>query len=192
MNMRAPTNHPVQDSVAERWSPYAYLAEPIDDADLLACLEAARWAPSSYNEQPWRFIVARRQDGALFTRALSCLVEANRAWAQNASVLLLTVVKTTFDRNDKPNGKAEHDLGQAAALLSVEAAARGLAAHQMGGIDPEAAVREFDVPADHRVVTAIALGRPAAPNEGGGAARKRRPLESILHGETWGEPPAFL
>jgi nitroreductase len=192
MDMRAPTGHPIQTLLADRWSPYAFLPEPLADADLLACLEAARWAPSSYNEQPWRFIVARRQDGELFTRALSCLVEANREWAQHASVLLLTVVSTTFARNGKPNGKAQHDQGQASALLSVEAAARGLAAHQMGGIFPDRVREEFDVPADHEVLTAIALGRPAAPNAGGGAARQRRPLAELLHGERWGEPPAFL
>src|SRR2546425_13197566 len=105
------TGHPVLPVIAERWSPYAFDPRPVERDKLLSCLEAARWAPSSYNEQPWTFILAERTDAAEFARMLDCLVEGNRVWAQNAGVLLLTVVAKNFVKNGKPNRAAEHDIG---------------------------------------------------------------------------------
>src|SRR5436189_5299504 len=86
------TDHPVLPVITERWSPYAFDPRPVEREKLLSCLEAARWAPSSYNEQPWTFILAERTDQAEFGRILECLVEANQAWAKNAGVVMLTVV----------------------------------------------------------------------------------------------------
>lgn len=192
---RADVDHPVLDAIAERWSPYGFAKEPVSDEDLRSILEAARWAPSSFNEQPWRYFVARREDPEDFERALSCLTEGNRAWASNASVLLLAVVTTTYARNGKANGVALHDLGLASAMLTVEATALGLAAHQMGGILPDRIRELYALPDDVKPVTAIAIGVPAEPEtlpekwrERDTRPRTRRPLAETAFGRRWGEP----
>ncbi|MBC8423690.1 nitroreductase family protein [bacterium] len=192
MDMRAPTPLPILDAIAERWSPYAYDPRPVSDADLRALFEAARWAPSSYNEQPWRFVAVARDDAADFDRALECLVEANRAWARDAGALCFAVAARAYERNDEPNTKALYDLGQSVALLSVEAASRNLAVHQMGGFDPEAARTTFGVPEGYDVITSFVVGPAAAPNEGGAAARRRRDVNETVFGAAWGAPAGFL
>ncbi|MBU0742753.1 nitroreductase family protein [bacterium] len=192
MDMRARTGHPILDVIADRWSPHAYEPRPVPPADLRSLFEAARWAPSSYNEQPWRFVAVTRDDEAAFGRALACLVDANRAWAQDAGALFFAVAARSFARNGKPNGKALYDLGQAVAMLSIEAATRGLTVHQMGGIDPEAARAAFRVPGEYDVITAVAVGYAAAPNAGGAGARRRRDLAGTVFGAAWGEPARFL
>src|SRR5207247_5037391 len=113
----AATDHPVLPVITQRWSPYVFDPRPIEREKLLSCLEAARWAPSSYNEQPWTFILAERTDAAELAKMLECLVEANRAWAKNAGVLMLTVVSKLFVKNGKPNAAAEHDIGLAAGTM---------------------------------------------------------------------------
>ena len=192
MDMRARTDHPVLDAVADRWSPYAFDPRPVDDADLRSIFEAARWAASSYNEQPWRFLVVRREDEEAFAAALDCLVEFNQGWARDASVLAFAVAAPRYERNGEPNDKASYDLGQAVALLSLEAVARGLEVHQMGGFDPRQAGELHGVPEDHAVVTCFALGHAAAPNEGGGEGRSRRPLSDFVYGPRWEVPAEFL
>src|SRR5213595_2250817 len=114
-------DHPVLPVITERWSPYAFEPRPVEREKLLSCLEAARWAPSSYDEQPWTFILAERTDQAEFSRILECLVEANRAWAKNAGVVMLTVVSKLFVKNGKPNRAAEHDIGLAAGNMVLQA-----------------------------------------------------------------------
>ena len=116
---RALPDHPVHDLIADRWSPYIFERREVEREKLLSCLEAARWAASSFNEQPWSFIVAERTDEEEFNRMLSCLMEANQAWAANAGVLLLTVVSKSFSRNNKPNRVAQHDLGLAVGNLAA-------------------------------------------------------------------------
>jgi nitroreductase len=193
MDRRADTSVPIHDLVAERWSPVGFDRSVIGDDDLAALFEAARWAPSSYNEQPWRFLVARRDDPEAFDAMLSCLVDANSAWAGNASALMLTAAVTTHVRNGKPNGKALHDLGLAVGNMSAEATARGLVMHQMGGILPDRARELYGVPDDAEVVTAIAVGRAAQPRSlpddlrgRDEAPRARRPLADQVFGGAWG------
>src|SRR4051812_43805902 len=113
-------DHPILQVFLDRWSPYAYDPRPVEREKLLSCLEAARWAPSSYNEQPWTFILAERTEQAEFSRMLECLVEGNQAWAKNAGVLFLTVVSRLFVKNGKPNLAAEHDIGLAAGNLVLQ------------------------------------------------------------------------
>src|SRR5262245_29146922 len=125
--MRATTDHPVHELIAARWSPYAFSDRPVARADLLSLFEAARWAASSYNEQPWSYLVATREDPEEFARALSCLVEGNQAWAKAAPVLALACTSLKFARDGRPNAAAIHDLGLASANLVLEATARGLA-----------------------------------------------------------------
>src|SRR5262249_4945940 len=95
-------DHPIQPVLARRWSPYVFADTEVSTTDLCAILEAARWAPSSYNEQPWRYLLARRSDPQRFEKLLSCLIEVNQTWAQHAPVLLVGVAVLTFARNGKP------------------------------------------------------------------------------------------
>jgi Nitroreductase len=162
----AKPDHPILPVIAERWSPYAFDPRPVEREKLLSCLEAARWAPSSYNEQPWTFILAERTDKAAFAKALDCLVEGNQAWAKNVGVLLLTVVSRTFTRNGKSNAACEHDVGLAAGNMVLQATALGLQGHQMIGIVAAKVRAAYQVPDGHDPLTAIALGYPAAVTAG--------------------------
>ncbi len=190
----AHTDHPVHELISRRWSPYGFASRPVSAADLRSLFEAARWAASSNNEQPWSYIVATRDDQAEFQRLLSCLVEPNQAWAKAAPVLVLCVTHLKFSRNAKPNAAAVHDLGLAAANLSLEATARSLTVHQMIGILPEKARDIYLVPADHQVTTALAIGYPATPEtipealkERDTKARQRKPLAEFVFAGTWGQ-----
>ncbi|MFH0946138.1 MAG: nitroreductase family protein [Planctomycetota bacterium] len=194
MSKRAITDHEIHELIATRWSPYGFQDRAVPVDDLRALLEAARWAPSSYNEQPWSFIVATREDADAHARALSCLVEANQAWARAVPVLLLCCTSLQFRRTGKPNGVALHDLGLAAANLSLEATSRGLAVHQMAGILPGRIRELYAVPAGVQPVTAIAVGYAAAPEtlpetlgQRDTAPRGRRPLADFVFGAKWGE-----
>src|SRR3954467_1745350 len=111
-------DHPVQELITRRWSPYAFSDRPVSEDDLRSLFEAARWAASSYNEQPWSYIVATKADPAAFERLLSCLVEGNQAWGRAAPVLPLGCTSLRFSRNGKPNAAAVHDLGLASATLT--------------------------------------------------------------------------
>src|SRR5436309_6122679 len=163
--MNAVTDYPINDLIAKRWSPYSFANRSVSDEDLRSLFEAARWAPSSYNEQPWSFIVAKKEDAEEFARVLSCLVEANQRWAGEASVLILGITRLNFQRNGKPNRAAVHDLGLAACCLVLEATARGLSAHQMIGIVPEKVREIYSVPDDCEPMTAIAIGYAGDRND---------------------------
>src|SRR5436305_5507459 len=162
----AKLDHPVLPVITERWSPYVFEPRPVEREKLLSCLEAARWAPSSYNEQPWTFILAERTDQAEFARMLGCLVEGNQAWAKNVGVLLLTVVSKLFVRNGSPNRAAEHDIGLAAGNMVLQATALGLQGHQMIGVERDKVRATYKIPDSHEPLTAIALGYPAAVQPG--------------------------
>ena len=158
---QAQSDQQIHELIAGRWSPYAFDPRPVERDRLVSCLEAARWAASSYNEQPWSFIVAERDNATHFERMLKCLVAANQAWAKDAGVLMVTVICKGFARNGKPNRMAEHDLGLAVGNLSLQATSLGLGVHQMAGIDLDAARQSYEIPETHDPVTAIALGYPA-------------------------------
>ena len=193
MNKPAATDHDVHALIRERWSPRAFSSQSLGDRQLRSLLEAARWAPSCFNEQPWRFIVARRDDETEFERMCSCLNEKNQAWARTAPVLMLTVARTTFTRNDRPNRHAWHDVGQATLSLSLQATALGLYAHQMAGILPDHARSVYGIPDTFEAVTGLALGYLGDPavlpeNYRGTRTtpRTRRPLEETVFAEHWG------
>ena len=195
MAKEAAPDYPVHELVAERWSPYAFSPRLIPRGDLHSIFEAARWAASSFNEQPWRYVIANRDSPGDFERLLACLLEGNRTWAREAATLALGCAKTTFSRNGKPNRVAQHDLGLASANLTFEATSRGVSVHQMAGILPDAARAAFSIPADFEVVTALALGYRADPGVGApellardGAARKRRSQAEFVFGAEWGRP----
>ncbi|MBQ3359541.1 MAG: nitroreductase family protein [Microbacterium sp.] len=182
----APTEHPVLEVLAERWSPRAFDAEnAIDEAKLAASLEAARWTPSANNSQPWRFIVARRGT-ALHAQVVDALVGFNQAWAVNAAVLVVAVAETATE-DGTPITHALYDLGQAVAHFSVQAHHEGLLVHQMSGFDPEA-VREFaDLEPRFSAVTVFAVGEfgdvtalPEGLQPRETAPRVRRPIAETV------------
>ncbi len=160
MIKKANTDHPIHELIKNRWSPYKFSDRLVPREELLSLLEAARWAPSSYNEQPWRFIIAPREQTQEFKKLLSCLVQANQEWAKNASVLVLGITHLTFDRTGKENKAAIHDLGAAVSHLSFEATTRGISVHQMIGIEPQKAMQVYTIPEDYEVLIAFAIGYP--------------------------------
>lgn len=199
MDHPAPTDHPVHDLVRRRWSPRVFSGQEVTAFELSSLFEAARWAASSFNEQPWSFIVATRDEPEDYERILTCLGETNQAWAWHAPVLMLSVAKLAFDRNGIPNRHAFHDVGQASATMSLQATAMGLFAHQMAGFDLDKARRTFAIPESHEPVAAIALGHPADPATLGGNVfehmrkkRERKRLRAFVYAGVWGKPAAIV
>ena len=192
---RASTDYPIHKLLAERWSPYAFEERLVSEADLCSFFEAARWAASSYNEQPWNYIVATKENSDHFQQLLSCLVEGNQIWAKNAPVLALGIASLKFALNNKDNRAAIHDLGLATGNLSVEATARGICVHQMIGIYPDKARDLFDIPDGYEAWTALAIGYRGEPmtlpdplKERDLIPRQRKPLEQFVFGDKWGNP----
>ena len=195
MAVRNPVEHDVLEPIAKRWSPRAFADKPVEKEKLLRVLEAARWAASSYNEQPWRFILATQGEPEAFDKVLGCLREGNQNWAKSAPVLLLTLVKKTLSNTGGENRHARHDLGQAVAHLALQAAALDLYIHQMAGILPDKAREVFEVPDEFEVVSGIALGYVGNPEslpedlqakEGQGRGRTRKPLSDLVFEDTFG------
>jgi nitroreductase len=182
-----PTDHPVITAIKQRYSAYQFSDKPVEADKLKSLFEAARWAASSFNEQPWRFIVATKEDPAEYAKALGCLVDKNQEWAQAAPVLVLTAVKQNFTYNDAPNRVALHDLGQAAANMALQAAELGLTIHQMAGIEQDKVVSTYGLPEGVTAETAIAIGYPAdGPlNEGENRARQRKAFDDFVFGGSW-------
>jgi len=193
------TDYPIHELLAKRWSPYSFQDRPVAQDDLRSLFEAVRWAASSYNEQPWSFLVATREDPEEFARLLSCLVDGNQEWAKAAPVLALGVVSLRFSRNNKENRAAVHDLGLAAGNLVVEATARGLCVHQMIGILPDKAREVYKIPEHSEAWTAMAIGYKADPaklpdalKERDLAPRQRKPLTEFVFADKWGQPSPLV
>lgn len=195
MRKPAPTAVPIHELVRERWSPVAFADRTVEKEKLLALLEAARWAPSSFNEQPWAFLVATKENQTEFQRLLGCLVEGNQAWAQYAPVLMISLAKLHFAHNGKPNRHAFHDVGLAAENLALQAVALGLQAHQMAGIEVEKIREHYAVPEGWEPVAGIAIGYPAEEfshlpetlQQRQRAARSRKPLMEFVFSSRFGE-----
>lgn len=188
----ATTEFSIQETLATRWSPYGYDSRPLPAADLQSLFEAARWAPSAFNEQPWRYLVAMRQDSEAFEQLLSCLVEPNQQWARQASALVITVASLNHERNGKPNATALHDLGLASANITHEATSRGLMVHQMSGILPDRARELYGIPEGFQAVTGLAIGfeadsdgLPDGLKERDTAPRSRRPQGEFVFAGAW-------
>lgn len=200
MNIKkAVTDHPIIRILAERWSPYGFEDRPVAEADLLSLFEAARWAASSYNEQPWYYLVATKENSPEFGRLLGCLVEANQAWAKTAPVLALGVVSLQFTKNKQANRAAVHDLGLATGNLVVEATTRGLSVHQMIGILPDNARKIYQIPEHFEAWTAMAIGYKADPaklpdalKERDLTPRQRKPLNEFVFTGQWGKPSPLV
>lgn len=196
MEKIAHTDVPVHEVIARRWSPRAIDAQrPVPRDHVLSVLEAARWAPSCFGDEPWRFIVCDRQtDRAAWDSALACLTEKNQSWAGQAPVLILSVAAGTFRAGGKPNRWGQYDTGAASENLCLQATALGLAVHQMGGFDAARLCAAFDVPEGFTPMSVIALGFPGDPDalseelrERELAERQRRPLAELCFAARWGK-----
>ncbi|MBI2426951.1 MAG: nitroreductase family protein [Candidatus Kerfeldbacteria bacterium] len=193
MTKDTPLDHPIHELLASRWSSRAIdPAKSIPKDVMMQVLEAARWAPSSRNEQPWRFIIFTKDKPAELEKAHSTLSEGN-AWAKHAPVLLLSVAKLFFDLNGKENRHAVHDLGLATENLILQAAALGLVTHQMAGFDHERARALFQIPQGFEPMTMIVLANPgdllqldAKSQEKEKAARTRLLISEFTFDCTWG------
>lgn len=190
----AETSAPIHDVISRRWSPRAFDSHPVEPEKLRSLFEAARWAASSYNAQPWYFIVATKDEPVNFKKILDCFVEFNQSWAKNAPVLALSVARLKFDHNGDPNRYAFHDVGQAAANLALQATHLGLQVHQMAGILPDKARQIFGIPDGYEAVAGFAIGYPgdhdALPDQLRQRElepRSRKPLASFVFTGKWGE-----
>lgn len=158
----APAVEGVLPVVHHRWSPRSFADRDVGSADLKKLFEAARWAPSSYNEQPWRYLVGVR-NSSTYNRIFSSLLPFNQGWAGKAPVLILGAAKTKFSHNGTANSYAVYDLGAATAYLVLQAAALGLSAHQMAGYDQAAARQALEIPEGYALGSVIALGYQGEP-----------------------------
>jgi nitroreductase len=191
--------HPIHDLLSRRWSPRAFDSRPVEHDKLRSIFEAARWASSSFNGQPWHFLVATKEQPEEFTRMLSCLVEKNQAWAQHAPVLIIAVASLSFAHNGKPNRHGFHDVGLAVGALVVQATALDIYLHQMAGFSPEKARENYQIPEGFEPVSAIAMGYLGDPNALPEDIRQReltpsprKRLGEFVYSEQWGHPAGWL
>lgn len=178
--------------ITERKSIRAFSEKAIANETLIRLLEAARWAPSSMNDQPWRFIVANKQTPE-FEKMLDALNESNRVWAKNGAVLLFVITRKEHS-NGMPNKYAWHDVGLAIGNLSLQATAEGIFMHQMGGFNSKLALEQFEVPDEYDAVSIIVLGYPGNPEtlpeklkERELKPRERKPLSSLVFSGSFGK-----
>jgi nitroreductase len=189
----APAVPGVIEEILARWSPRAFSHKPVSHKDLKKIFEGARWAASSYNEQPWRFLVGHRGDST-YQKIFDSLVEFNQGWAKSASVLILSAASKHFAHNESPNQYAIHDTGAATAYLVLQATALGLHAHSMAGFDPEKARAAFGIPDTYHIGAVTALGHlgdvdslPEGLREQELSPRQRKPLAEFVFTE-WEKP----
>jgi len=196
-NKNANTTVPIDALIAQRWSPRAFdKTKAVTENTLLALLEAARWAPSCFGDEPWRFVVFNRgQDEAAWEKMLGCLVEKNQLWAKHAPVLMMVCSVPTFSHNGNANRWSQYDTGAASENLCLQAASMGLNAHQMGGFDADKARAAFGIPAEVEIMAAIAVGYHGAIDslhedfQGAEAAeRERKPLGDHFFAGQWNNP----
>lgn len=196
MEKPAETQFPIHELLRRRWSPRAFSEHMVEADTLRSLFEAARWAPSSNNEQPWHFIVGTKADPSAYDRLFACLKEGNKKWAFRAPVLMLSVARLNFEDEGTPNRHAWHDTGMAALSLSLQATALGLIAHQMAGFDVDKARAELGIPAGFEPVAMIAVGYPADPailderlRQRELAPRERKSAKEIVAVGRWNVPP---
>ena len=181
--------------IQKRYSALAFSGQDLDQKSLEQLFESARWAASSFNEQPWRFIFALRKNAIEFERIRGCLSAYNQAWAKAAPLLMITVARSCFKHNESLNPHAWHDVGQAVSQLALQAADLGLSVHQMAGFDANKAQKELEIPEPFEAVAALALGYPGKIEEldpefreRAQAPRTRKALTEIVFQNSWGAP----
>ena len=193
----AVTSQPIDPLIQKRWSGRAFVEnQPVSREQIIALLEAARWAPSCWNDQPWRYIVFDRfHNKDAWQKAFECLSEGNQKWVIQAPVLLIAFADTRFTRNGKPNRWGQHDTGAASTSLCLQAASMGLMAHQMGGYDRDKVRETFAVPDQFDIMSMIAVGYPANEDqinpdelERELEPRERAPLGEHFFDSSWKNP----
>jgi nitroreductase len=194
----APTYHPVHELIGRRWSPHAFTNAPVTGEQMRSLFEAARWAPSSRNEQPWSFLVALREDEGQFARFFGCLMPGNQLWAGGASALLLSVAEARR-ADGSGNRYAVHDTALAVANLALQATSMDLYTHHIGGFDASKARVEFGIPETHDPVAMMAIGHfadadtlPEDLRDRERQPRVRKRLGEFVYGGAWGEPADLL
>lgn len=200
MEKPASNQYPIHKLIERRWSPRAFSSEPISEEVLYSLFEAARWAPSSYNDQPWYFIVGRKDsDTETYEKVFDSLMEGNQAWADTAPVLGISVARKNFEYNGEPNRHAMHDVGLAMQNLVIQAMDHELFVHQMAGFSTETARDHFNIPQDHEPVAAFAIGRPGEPGdlpeelrEQEKSERSRKAVEEFVFTGDWGKSADFV
>lgn len=197
MQKPAITQVPINEVIAQRWSPRAFDdTKDISNEQVIALLEAARWAPSCFGDQPWRFIVWNKStDTQAWQQAFDTLAPSNQTWVKNAALLILVCADTLFGHNQTPNRWAQYDTGAAAENLCLQASSVGLAAHQMGGFNSDLACEKFAIPSQYTPMAMLAVGYEGDANDLPDdlktrelAARKRKPLGELFFNGAWGKP----
>jgi nitroreductase len=198
MEKPASAEYPIHELLVRRWSPRAFSDRTVEADKLRRLFEAARWAPSCNNAQPWRFLMARREERTEHDRLLHCLLEGNVKWAHRAPVLILSVAKLTFD-NGTSNRHAWHDVGMATENLLLQATEMGLSAHPMAGFHVEKVRLEFSIPSDYEPVAVIAVGYPGDPallpdylRERELKPRARESSMTFVFSGEWGRPSSAV
>ncbi len=194
---KALTSVPIHDVLARRWSGRAYdPARAVSRDHIIALLEAARWSPSCFGDQPWRYIICdKHADMTAWNAAFACLGEGNQSWAKDAPVLILSVADSVMSRNGKPNRWAQYDTGAATMSLCVQATALGLMVHQMGGFDADAARKTFSIPDQYTPMAMMTVGYQLPTGQIQGEIRERElsprvrnPLSRNFFAGTWDQP----
>lgn len=196
LEKKAVTQTPIHELLERRWSPRAYdKSKPVSRAQILALLEAARWAPSCNGDEPWRYLLWNRADDeAGWQKAFDVLSEGNKKWCSNVPLLMLSCAGSVFGHSGKPNRHGQHDTGMASLSLSLQAVTLGLIAHQMGGFDSDKARAAFAIPAEYTPMAMIAVGYQADPSvlpedikAKELAPRKRKPIGECFFAGGWGK-----
>jgi nitroreductase len=192
---RLDTRAPLHEPLSHRRSPRAFSKRTIEPPKIVSLFEAARWSPSSANEQPWNFIAATKDDTRIYTAIAESLMEGNRRWALQAPLLVVGIAQSTYFQSGKPYRHAWYDLGQSIAHLTFQASSVGLSVHQMGGFDPNQLRTRLSIPEGYDIVVVLAIGYVEGPEilpddlRGREVApRMRKPLESFVFTDAWGEP----
>ena len=186
-------NYDISPLILNRWSPRSMSGEGMTDDELYPLFEAARWAPSSFNSQLWKFIIARRQEKEQFDKFLKLLAEGNQVWCKNSAALVVVCSRKLFEHNDKPARTHAFDTGSAWENLGLEAARRGLVCHGMEGFDYDRAKEELNIPDDYEVHAMIAIGKRAPKEQLPADVQKmekpnqRRPLKDIIFDGEFGK-----
>ncbi len=195
MEKPAITQVAINQTIAQRWSGRAYDAQQdLSASQIKALLEAARWAPSCFGDQPWRFIVWHKSSNQVaWQSAFDCLSAGNQSWVVNAPLLMLLCANSLFNHNQQPNRWAQYDCGAAAENVCLQATSMGLSAHQLGGFDVDLTREKFSVPKQFSLMSMISVGYPADPSSLGAEAlareqaeRVRRPLNDLFYANSWG------
>jgi nitroreductase len=195
MNKQATTGYPIHCLIQRRWSPRSFDDRSLESEKLVQLLEAARWAPSWRNDQPWRFIVATQEDPEAYRRMFDCLKQGNQRWAGRAPVLMIAFAKKGYDHDTRTNPITLYDTGQAVAQLTIEALSQGLYVHQMGGVHHDKIRETYNLPEAYQPIVALAIGYLGEPTDlppdlqqREEAPRSRLPLGEIAFSGAWGRP----